>query len=156
MKTSACRTSRDSMVEGNFPHNFDLDPLTSSATTGGNEQYIARVLSRIWEYSAIPANISADCRKIGNPVIFMDREAREIMYLVPSVRLSLRPSIRPSVCRLCRVRQRAKKSHYQAKVFVCVLNSRADAVDRLLMANTNSAGIVKNSQILAPAVLPLC
>ncbi len=53
---------------------------------------------------------------------------------------SVRPSVRPSVwvypgqrSRLCRVRQRAKKSHYQFKVFVCVPNSRADAVDRLLI-----------------------
>ena len=64
-------------------------------------------------------------------------------------------SVRPSVCalnvmgqghgqicgtqwsilgaRLCRVQQRAKKSHYQSKVFVCVLNNRADGVDRLLI-----------------------
>ncbi len=35
--------------------------------------------------------------------------------------------------RLCRVRQRAKKSHYQSKVFVCVSNSRADEVDRFLI-----------------------
>ncbi len=31
------------------------------------------------------------------------------------------------------MRQRAKKSRYQYKVFVCVSNSRADAVDRLLI-----------------------
>ncbi len=50
------------------------------------------------------------------------------MYLVASVR--------PSVCptsRLCRVQQRAKKSNYQSMEFVCVSNSRADAVDRLLI-----------------------
>ncbi len=70
------------------------------------------------------------------------------------VRMSVRPSVRPSVSTLtaepfdlwpfwrvavdirgslCRVRQRAKRSHYQSKVFVCVPNSRADAVDRLLI-----------------------
>ncbi len=76
--------------------------------------------------------------------IFIDREAREIMYLVASVRLSVRPSVRPSAlsrlilgARLCRVRQRAKKSHYQSKVFVCVSNSRADAVDRLLIEHVS-------------------
>ncbi len=40
--------------------------------------------------------------------IFIDREAREIVYLVASVRLS--------VCVLSCL----KKSHYQSKVFVCV------------------------------------
>ncbi len=34
--------------------------------------------------------------------------------------------------RLCRVQQRAKKSHYQSTVFVCVSSNRADAVDLLL------------------------
>ena len=34
---------------------------------------------------------------------------------------------------LCQVQQRAKKSHYHSKVFVCVSNNCADAVDRLLM-----------------------
>ncbi len=57
------------------------------------------------------------------------------MYLVASVRLSVHPSVRPSVCPSALSRQRAKKSHYQAKVFVCVSNSRADAVDRLLILN---------------------
>ncbi len=37
--------------------------------------------------------------------------------------------------RLCRVQQRAKKSHYQSEVFVCVSSNRADAVDRLLIGN---------------------
>ncbi len=32
-----------------------------------------------------------------------------------------------------RVQQRAKKSHYQSRVFVCVSNNRADVVDRLLI-----------------------
>ena len=36
--------------------------------------------------------------------------------------------------RLCRVQQRARKSNYQSKVFVCVSSNRADAVDRLLIA----------------------
>ncbi len=35
--------------------------------------------------------------------------------------------------RLCRVQQRAKKSHYQSYVFVCVSSNRVDAVDRLLI-----------------------
>ena len=35
--------------------------------------------------------------------------------------------------RLCRVQQRAKKSHYQSRMFVCVSNDRADAVDRVLI-----------------------
>ena len=42
--------------------------------------------------------------------------------------------------RLCRVRQRAKRSTYQSKVFVCVSNSRADAVDRLLIVKMDLAG----------------
>ena len=41
-------------------------------------------------------------------------------------------SVRPSV-RLCRVQQRAKKSYYQSRVFVCVSSNRMDAVDRLLI-----------------------
>ena len=67
------------------------------------------------------------------------------MYLV---------SVRPFVCqgqlsgtqrsilgaRLCRVQQRAKKSHYQSRVFVSVSNNRADAVDRLLIHHTVSPG----------------
>ncbi len=35
--------------------------------------------------------------------------------------------------RLCQVQQRAKKSHYQSKGFICVCNNRSDAVDRLLI-----------------------
>ena len=54
-------------------------------------------------------------------------------------------SIRLSVCPspLCRVQQRAKKSHYQTMVFVCVsnnrsdANNRADAVDQLLIVHTD-------------------
>ncbi len=60
----------------------------------------------------------------------IDCEARDIMYLVASVR----PSACPSFCQLCRVQQRAKKSYCQSMVFVCVLNNHADAVDRLLRA----------------------
>ena len=41
--------------------------------------------------------------------LIIDCEAREIMYLVASVRLFV-----------CLCVQRAKKSHYQSKVFVCV------------------------------------
>ncbi len=57
------------------------------------------------------------------------------MYLVASVRLSVRLSVCPSVSALTAepFDQKAKKSHYQSKVFVCVSNSRADAVDRLLI-----------------------
>ncbi len=36
--------------------------------------------------------------------------------------------------RLCRVQRRAKKSHYQSRVFVCVSNNCTDAGDRLLIA----------------------
>ncbi len=52
-------------------------------------------------------------------------------------------SVRPSVCLsvrslplswLNRVQQRAKRGHYQSEVFVCVLNNRADAVDRHLIS----------------------
>ncbi len=35
--------------------------------------------------------------------------------------------------RLCKVQQRANKSHYQSKVFVYVSNNHADAVDQLLI-----------------------
>ncbi len=48
------------------------------------------------------------------------------MFVRPSFRLSVQPLT-------AEVQQRAKKSHYQSEVFVCVLNSRADAVDRLLI-----------------------
>ena len=34
---------------------------------------------------------------------------------------------------LCGVQQRAKKIHYQSRVFVCVSNNRTDAVDWLLI-----------------------
>ena len=34
---------------------------------------------------------------------------------------------------LCRVRQRAKKSHYQYKVFVCVSNNCVDAINQLFI-----------------------
>ncbi len=65
-------------------------------------------------------------RSLGN-TIFIDREAREIMYLVASVRpsvcLSVRLFVRLSVC-----------AHNQSEEFVCVSNNRADAVDRLLIA----------------------
>ncbi len=47
------------------------------------------------------------------------------MYLVASVHQST----------LSRwVQQRAKKSHYQSRVFACVSNNRADAVNRLLIS----------------------
>ncbi len=49
--------------------------------------------------------------------LIIDREAREIMYLVASVRLSVRPSVRPSVSSLT---VKSNKNHYQSKMFVCV------------------------------------
>ncbi len=48
-------------------------------------------------------------------LFIIDREAREIMYLVASVR----PSVRVCVCLSFRPLL-PKKSHYQSKVFVCV------------------------------------
>ncbi len=67
--------------------------------------------------------------------VIIDREAREIMYLVASVRLSVCPSVRlrSHGWTICRVQQRVKRSHYQSVEFVCVSNSRADAVDWLLI-----------------------
>ena len=74
----------------------------------------------------------------------IDREARETMHLVASVRqfvcaLTAEPfDLRPS--RLCRVQPRAIRAHYQSKVFVSVCNYLAyadnheDAVDRLLIS----------------------
>ncbi len=47
-----------------------------------------------------------ECSKVSQQTVFIDPEAREIMYLVGSVRPS---------------------------VFVCVSNNRADAVDQLLI-----------------------
>ncbi len=76
-------------------------------------------------YEAIKRHI------IPHHVIIIDREAREIMYLVASVCPSVRQSILGA--RLCRVQQRAKKSDYQSAEFVCVSNCRADAADRLLI-----------------------
>ncbi len=78
--------------------------------------------------------------KIHKITIIINSEAREIMYLVASVCPFFCLSVsaltaEPLGALLCRVRQRAKKSHYQSKVFVCVSNSRADAVDRLLISN---------------------
>ncbi len=55
------------------------------------------------------------------------------MYLVASVRPS--PISRLNRLTYDRVQQRAKKSPYQSRVFVCVSSNRADAVDRLLMTN---------------------
>ncbi len=51
------------------------------------------------------------------------------MYLVASVR----PSVSQSTLGFAECSKRAKKSHCQSGVFVCVSNSRADAVDRLLI-----------------------
>ncbi len=55
------------------------------------------------------------------------------MYLVASVRPSVRLSVRPSVRLSDLSWQRAKKSDYQSAEFVCVSNCRADAVDQLLI-----------------------
>ncbi len=61
--------------------------------------------------------------------IVIDREAREIMHLVASVCLSVRPSVCPFVRALMAEPFRgsalpsaakSKKSHYQFKLFVCV------------------------------------
>ncbi len=48
---------------------------------------------------------------------------------------SVRPSVRPLTAEPfdLRVVQRAKRSHYQSEVFVCVSNNHADAVDQLLI-----------------------
>ena len=55
------------------------------------------------------------------------------MHLVASVH----PSVCRFVCRgsppLCQVQQRAKKSRYQSKMFVCVSTYSTDAVDRILI-----------------------
>ena len=58
--------------------------------------------------------------RIAIAVIIIDREARELMYLVASVRPSVRlrklyigGSALPSAVK-------SNKSHYQSKVFVCV------------------------------------
>ena len=77
-------------------------------------------------------------------LLIIDREAREIMYLVASIC----PPVRLFVC-LCALsyltrltydlKFGAKKSYYQSEVFVCVFNqwacavNCADAVDRLLI-----------------------
>ena len=53
------------------------------------------------------------------------------MHLVASVCPSVSPSVRPFVCQF--VQHRAKKTHCQSKVFVCVSNNCADAVDQLLI-----------------------
>ena len=95
--------------------------------------------------------------------IFIDREAREIMHLVASVRrsvcvrshgwnfiyrprsegnnalgsvrLSVRPSVRLFVCDLMAA-AKSNKSHYQSKVFVCVF------VIRGRIAQTRSIGVL--------------
>ncbi len=63
------------------------------------------------------------------------------MYLVASIRLSVRLSVCPSVNALgfaeCSKEQR--RSH-QSKEFICVSSSRADAVDRLLMSCEDVTG----------------
>ncbi len=79
--------------------------------------------------------------------IIIDREVREIMYLVPSVHLSVHPPVRLSPlsrlncltwCAAVDIKeQRAKKSHYQSMVFVCVSNNRVDAVVQLKITSEN-------------------
>ncbi len=58
------------------------------------------------------------CRQRLDKTIFIDREAREIMYLVASVR----PSVCLSVCPLplSRLNRLTYNHHYQSKVIVCV------------------------------------
>ncbi len=72
--------------------------------------------------------------------IFYYRPRSEGDNVLGSVRPSVRPSVsaltaEPSIlgARLCQVQQRAKRSYYQPKVFVCVSNNHVDAVDRLLI-----------------------
>ncbi len=62
--------------------------------------------------------------------IFIDREAREIMYLVASVRLSVWVYPGHIIHHYAGI---WATCHYQSEEFVCVPNSRADAVDRLLI-----------------------
>ncbi len=62
-------------------------------------------------------------------VVFIDREAREIMYLVAPIRLSVRPSVRLSVS----VQQRAIGVIRCFSVCWAEADYRADAVDRLLI-----------------------
>ncbi len=51
---------------------------------------------------------------IAGSVIFIDRKAREIMYLVASIH----PSVRLPFNNL--TAEKSSKSHYQSEVFVCV------------------------------------
>ncbi len=73
------------------------------------------------------------------------------MYLVASVNPSVCPSSRGWTVwpRLCRVQQRAKRSHYQSEVVVCVSNNRADAVDRVLIWKLQLVKLVKWPRALA-------
>ncbi len=78
------------------------------------------------------------------------------MHLVASMRVSAclsKLSCLTLRAWLCRVQQRAKKIHYhQSKVFVCALNNRADAVDRLLICYYVSTQIPDPSYFLKGAI----
>ena len=65
--------------------------------------------------------------------IFIDREAREIMDLVASVRLSVRLSV------LSRLNRLTYKSYYQSEVFVCVSVIRGHI---LITARMRSIGVL--------------
>ena len=59
---------------------------------------------------------------------------RLVAFIRPSVCLSVCPSVSPSVSALT-PELRAKRSHYQSKVFFFVSNGLADVVDRHLLYN---------------------
>ncbi len=90
---------------------------------------------------------SQDCK-----ILVIDREAREIMHLVASVCLSVRPSVCPFVLswlnRLIRgsalsSAAKSNKSHYQSKVFVCVSVIRGRI---LIIARMRSIGVLIQSK----------
>ncbi len=58
-------------------------------------------------------------------------------------------SIRQSVCALT-AEQRAKKSHYQSRVFVCVSNNCAYVVNQLLMICKGFKGTSSQPSVVAP------
>ncbi len=95
---------------------------------GGTRQY-NKLLTQTYHF------ITYTCICITIIVIFVDREAREIMYFVVSIRQGRisRAKLLILRARLCRVQQRTKKSHYQLKMFVCVSNNRMHPVDWLLI-----------------------
>ena len=54
--------------------------------------------------------------------------------------------LRGSALLSTQVQQTAKKTHYQSKVFVCVLNNRADEIDQLLILLTCLRLYAKNTE----------